>query len=213
MTINEELIKENPVQIYSSESIQKHLHVNLNTEVKEPYHYGDINQHLRSLGQDDIVHLHINSPGGQLASAIELIYNLQQCPATVIGYLGADASSAGSMIFLSCDAWEIHDLSTLMIHNGSGGYAGAVPNMREHSKHVDELLKRCLKKYYKGFLTDEEIQSHIDGRPDQFMFAEEIEERLTNLHQYRIDQYEEQLKEQEDEDESECVLNETDGSD
>tara|TARA_R110000803_G_scaffold13482_9_gene37930 strand:- start:12741 stop:13361 length:621 start_codon:yes stop_codon:yes gene_type:complete len=196
--LREDLEQSNPVQIYSTEVSYKQLHINLNSEIKEAYHYGDINQHLRSLGEGDIVHLHINSPGGALDSAIELVYNLQKCPATVIGYLGADASSAGSMIFLACDDWEIHPLSTMMIHNGTAGSFGSIPEMRNRTEHLDALLSRVLDTFYAGFLSEQEIERHIAGRVDQYMFAEEIEQRLIKLEAYRVEEVKKFTQEMED---------------
>ena len=194
-----------PVQIYSVDHSQKELHINLNAEIKEPYQYGDLNQHLRSLGPEDLVHLHINNPGGALDAAIELAHNLEKCAAQTIGYLGADASSAGSLIFLACDNWIIHDLSTMMVHNASGGSVGTVPNMITRVDHLQKLMEKVFDKYYRGFLTDNEIEDHLKGCPDQYLFAEDIKERLENLSEYRqkeFEKYQQQLEAEQDEYES-----------
>lgn len=189
---------EEDLQVYFIDHSQRELHVNFNTDIKDPSHYGDFNQSLRSLGEEDSLHLHFNTNGGNLNSAVEMINNIQSCPATCIGYLGADASSAGSMMFISCDTWVIHELSTMMIHGPSSGTIGAVPNMVTQVDQLKELSKRVMNKYYKGFLTDEEIQGFIDGRPDMYLFAEEIEERLKNLQKYREEQYEKMVEDMEE---------------
>lgn len=180
---------EEPLQVYSIDHSQRELHVNFNTDIKEPFHYGDLNQSLRSLAENDTLHLHINTNGGHLGSAIEIINNMWDCPATSIGYLSADASSAGSMLFLACDTWVIHEMSTMMIHGPSAGTIGVVPNMIAQVDQLKELSKRVMNKYYKGFLTDEEIQGFIDGRPDMYLFAEEIADRLDKLQVYRKAEY------------------------
>jgi len=187
--------KDNPVQIYCVEKSTREIHINLNTEITEPYQYGDLNQNLRSLSGEDVVYLHINSPGGRLDSTLELIHNIQQCKAEGVGCLGAEANSAGGMIFLVCDSWEIHDLSTMMVHIASGGATGTLPNMVNSTDHLRELSARVFEKFYKGFLSDEEIEDFMKGKPDMYLFAEEIAERLQYLQEHRIELIERAQKE------------------
>lgn len=194
-----ENLKDTPVQIYCVEKSTREIHINLNTEITEPYQYGDLNQNLRSLSEEDTVYLHINSPGGRLDSTLELIYNIQQCPAEVVGCLGAEANSAGGMIFLACNSWEIHDLSTMMIHIASGGAAGTLPIMVQSVDHLKELSARVFNKYYKGFLTEEEIEEFMNGKPDMYLFAEDIAQRLNFLQEHRNELY--LLEQEEDENE------------
>jgi hypothetical protein len=66
-----------------------------------------------------------------------------------------------------------------MIHNYSGGMAGKGHEMKARQKFTDEHLNEAFKSFYKGFLSETEMTSVIDGT-DLWMGTNEVRERWKN---------------------------------
>lgn len=171
-------------QVYVEDIPCKKYDVYLNKAIEDPSQMELINHTVRTAGSNDVVYLHVNTIGGNLSAAIEFCNAIEQSAATVIGFLEAEACSAGSMIFLACDDWHVPDLSTLMVHNLSSGFYGKGHEIISQTDYLKELSKRVLNKFYTGFLTEDEVTLVSEGK-DLYMFAEEIKSRLKNLWEYR----------------------------
>lgn len=173
------------VQIFTDTISSREVNIFINREIGDPSQYGEVNQSLRSVEEHDKVNIFFNSNGGRVDATVEIINNIMVCKAPVIGHLMGDANSAAGMLFLSCDDWVLYELSSMMVHAPSSGLGGHVSNvisggdfLRTHSKL---LMETC----YRGFLTDDEISGLLNGSPDLYMFAEQIDKRLNSLKEYR----------------------------
>mgnify|MGYP000969542371 FL=1 len=64
-----------------------------------------------------------------------------------------------------------------MIHTASMRYGGKQNNFHQYSEFVNKTNEKLMKKYYEGFLTEEEIQQALEGK-DFWFDAQEVVERL-----------------------------------
>lgn len=134
---------------------------------------------IRHAKKDDEIHIYINSYGGQLFTAIQLVSAIQKCEAKVKVTIEGVCLSAATIVFLAGDEHEIHPLSSFMIHNYSGGTFGKGNEMFEQINHEKKWSEKVFRDSYSNFLTEEEIVSVLGGK-DLWMDADEVAKRLKN---------------------------------
>ena len=173
------------VDIYYTTKQINLISIHLNKGLGLPYLYNNLSQSLRSTSEEDEVSMHINGEGGGLSALHSIISAMSDCPAKITGYLDGEAQSAHSAIFLHCDDWVLNENSTMMIHAATGGSGGHIASLVSSVDFMKEQNKRFMFNTYSGFLTENEIETLINGAPDMFLFPEEILKRLGNLVEYR----------------------------
>lgn len=144
------------------------------TDAKE---YQDWNQLMRQAGENDAVIIHINSSGGEIFTAIQLMRSISQCPATVVASVEGMCMSAATLIFLCADVCEISDHSHFMFHTYSSGNWGKGHEQLESVMADNKWATQLFKQVYKDFLTDKEIEEMIRGK-DYWMTPDQVTKRL-----------------------------------
>ncbi len=82
------------------------------------------------------IHVHINSPGGEVASGIAIYNALRSHPATIVTHVDAEAASMASVVAMAGDQRLISSNAWMMIHDPWAAMAG---NAREFRKMADVL--------------------------------------------------------------------------
>ena len=152
------------------------LDVYLNTGIDEPSYYSEICYILSTLTEDETVYFHINTPGGVLDSAFQLVDAIKGCRATTIARLTGTVASAGTIIALSCDKLIVAEHTSFMIHNYSAGAYGKGNELKARQEHIDKSTNDAFKEFYSGFLADKEIKEIINGK-DIWLTADEVRMR------------------------------------
>ena len=152
------------------------LDVYINTNIDEPSCYSEICYILSTLTEDETVNFHINTPGGILDSAFQLVDAIKGCRATTVAKLTGTVASAGTIIALSCDKLIIAEHTSFMIHNYSAGAYGKGNELKARQEHIDKSTNHAFKEFYSGFLTDKEVEEVIDGK-DIWLTADEVRMR------------------------------------
>ena len=132
---------------------------------------------IRSTGENDVVKIHINSYGGDLFTAIQMMRVLGECQATVIVSVEGACMSAATMIFMHADAFEVSSHSMFMFHNYSGGTFGKGGEMLDQLQHERAWSEKLLRDIYSDFLTEKEIDSMLNNK-DIWMDGDEVVKRL-----------------------------------
>ena len=135
---------------------------------------------LKTAHPNDIVHIHINTPGGDMYTTMQIINSIRACPATVATHADGQVASAGSLIFFSGDMMSVAELSTFLIHNGSGGIGGKMSDMHLQS---DDLKATCYKIFhsvYEPFLTSDEVDKVLSG-VDIYLDSEQVIGRINKV--------------------------------
>ena len=149
----------------------------LTGNIGEAKEYQDWNQMLRTCHDHDIVTIHINSNGGDIFTAIQLMKAISDSPATVVASVEGMCMSAATFIFLVADICEIAEHSHFMFHNYSSGNWGKGHELLAVTQADDRWARNLMKKTYKGFFTDNEIEKIIDGR-DVWLTPDEVIKKL-----------------------------------
>lgn len=134
---------------------------------------------IRHAGDSDVVKIYINSPGGDLFTAIQFMRVLAETEATVIASVEGACMSAATMIFLCAEQFEVTPHSMFMFHNYSGGTFGKGGEMIDQLQHERKWSEGLLREVYADFLSEDEITSILDNR-DIWLDGKEILARLTN---------------------------------
>lgn len=137
---------------------------------------------LQSAGEDDLVIIHVNSPGGYLDTAIQLITQIKTSDAQVVCQIESQCCSAATMIALACQGLICYPHAYMMIHTSSGCSFGKQSDIKRQEDFYNEWLDNFFKDIYKDFLTEKEIQDVLGGK-DIWLNSDEVMERF----KHRVD--------------------------
>lgn len=149
-------------------------------EIKRADEYIDWFDIIRNAGKNDVVNIHINSYGGDLFTAIQMIRVLGECEGTVVCSVEGACMSAATMVFLCADGFEVSGHSMFMFHNYSGGTIGKGGEMYDNIVHERKWSEKLLREIYNNFLTEDEIVSVLNNK-DIWMDGDEVIKRLESM--------------------------------
>lgn len=149
----------------------------LSGEIKRAEEYIEWFDIIRNAGKNDVITVHINSYGGDLFTAIQMMRVLGECEGTVVTSVEGACMSAATMVFLCADGFEVSNHSMFMFHNYSGGTIGKGGEMYDNIIHERKWSENLLREIYADFLTAEEVESILNNK-DIWMDGEEVIKRL-----------------------------------
>jgi ATP-dependent protease ClpP protease subunit len=152
----------------------------LSGEIEEASKYINWFDTIRNAVKGDIIRININSFGGDLFTAIQMIRVLQETEADVICSVEGACMSAATMIFLQGSTYEVSDHSMFMFHNYSGGTIGKGGEMYDNILHEKKWSEKLLREIYEDFLTEVEIESILNNK-DIWMDSDEVIDRLKTI--------------------------------
>ena len=86
-----------------------------------------------------VIHLHINSPGGDVFDGRAMATNIRQHPSKVIAHIDGLAASAATYVALAANEVEIADGAFFMIHNAWTIALGNAADMRDTAELLDKV--------------------------------------------------------------------------
>lgn len=175
MTDLKDLIANDGTNIYQKALVNMHSYYVY--DIEEPSNYAEWIEKIRMAGENDIIKFHINSYGGDLFTAIQLLRAMNESSATIIASCEGACMSAATLIFLAADQFEVSPHSMFMFHNYSGGAFGKGGEMMDQLVHERLWSEKLLQEVYSDFLTVKEIQSLLDNK-DIWMDGDEVVDRL-----------------------------------
>jgi ATP-dependent protease ClpP protease subunit len=157
----------------------------LTGEISSPEDYVEWYEIIRNASETDIIKIHINSPGGNLFTAVQLMRVMAECEAKIITSVEGACMSAATMVFLCGHGFEISEHSMFMFHNYSGGTIGKGGEMYDNIMYERKWSDKFMRSVYDNFLTEEEIQSILENK-DIWMAPEEVFKRLNKKEELMI---------------------------
>jgi ATP-dependent protease ClpP protease subunit len=149
-------------------------------DIQEPQYYTELFYTLRTASETDLIYLHLNSPGGEFDTGLQIINNVLASDAHVVTVLEARAYSMAALIFLSGDELVIHDNCQLMFHIYSGSFAGRGNEQQAEVIAVGNWFDKVMTRICTPFLSEAEVGRILKGS-DVWMDSDEIRRRLTRL--------------------------------
>lgn len=130
-------------------------------------------------GNETII-IHLNTPGGRLDIAMQIINAIKGSDAEVITLADGEVASAGSLILFSSTQIAIQPYSYIMLHDGSEGTRGKLNENLKQAQFSHKLITKLYKDIYIPFFSEEEIEQVLEGK-DLWLMSEEVNERLKKI--------------------------------
>lgn len=163
---------------YYKQTLQVSIHhFYITKEIGDVEPFLDMINVLKTAEPHDTIFISLNTPGGKLHTAVQIISAIRQSQATVITSLEGFVASAGTLIFLAGHKYIVNPNCTFMLHNYSHGPLGKGNEVALQVRHMEEYFKKLARDLYSNFLTPSEIEELINGK-DFWMESEEVLARL-----------------------------------
>ncbi len=176
--------KDRPYSFYQQKMASRQLHYYISGPVEEPARYTEMIHQIRCAGQNDIVNIHLNTPGGLVSTGVQLISAMRASQAHIVTHLEGEACSMGALLFLVADEMVVYDDSLLMFHNYSGSAFGKGHELTAVIEATNKWYSKLAKTVCTPFLTADELQKIFDGA-DMWMLSDEVEKRLKKMAKQR----------------------------
>jgi len=173
-------MKRKPYKQYNQIFTASHYHFYLSESIGAPADYVDMVHTIMCANESDTIFIHLNTPGGQLETGIQIINAIQNTAARVVTILESTAYSMGSLIFLAGDEMIVNDNCMMMFHNFNGGFVGKGNELTSELEATVKWYATLAKNLYVPFLTEDEL-SRITRGEDMWMQSPEIRQRLENM--------------------------------
>ena len=135
---------------------------------------------IRNARQQDTIKIYINSPGGDLYTALQFLRVMGECEGHLITSVEGACMSAATMIFLSGHEYQVTPHSLFMFHNYSGGVFGKGGEQYDQIQYERAWSEKFMNEVYKDFLTTDEIQSMLNNK-DIWMTSEQVLGRIEKV--------------------------------
>lgn len=165
---------------YETQGVARQISFYLSDEIGAPIEYTDLLYTLRTASSSDLILLHLNTPGGNFDTGLQIINNIAASEAHVVTVLEARAFSMGAMIFLAGDELVVHDTCLLMFHNYSSALIGKGNEQQAQVLATGKWFEKAMRHICRPFLTDDELTRILHGE-DIWMDSDDIRRRLANL--------------------------------
>lgn len=165
---------------YSQMQTIEHVHFYLNKAIGEPDGYTDMIYRITHALPTDVIYIHLNTPGGQLDTGVQMINAMRTSQAKVITILESCAYSLGTLIFLCGDEMIINEHCMMMFHNFNGGMIGKGNELVSELEATVNLFNALAQDIYFPFLSREELDRITRGE-DMWMQTPEIKIRLERM--------------------------------
>jgi ATP-dependent protease ClpP protease subunit len=150
--------------------------ININRPILGAWQFEGAVEVLQRATEDDGVLINLQTPGGSVDATDMLVQAMADCPAHIHTKASGGVCSAGTVILLNSDSFELSKNFYALIHNGSTGSVGKYSDYAAEvvfsTKHHENFIRNS----YEGFLTEEEIDALLKGK-DFWMEGKEFGSR------------------------------------
>lgn len=173
-------LKPKPYYQYEQQYSASHVHFYISEGIGEPKEYVDMIHRINIASPADVIYIHLNTPGGQLDTGVQIINAMQNSQAKIVTVLESMAHSLGTMIFLAGDEMVVNDNCMMMFHNFNGGMVGKGNELTSQLDATVKWFNTLAKKVYIPFMSEDEFE-RISRGEDLWMQSTEIRKRLDRM--------------------------------
>jgi len=173
-------VDDKPYQYYEQKIIRSVHHYYISSAIEGPELYVDMVHRISTAGPDELIYIHLNTPGGQLDTGVQIVNAMLSTAAHVTVGIEGNCFSLGTLIFLAADEFIVHDNCLMMIHNYSGGVFGKGNEQQSQLEAQIKWFNTLSKKLYVPFLSVAEFEKVMRGE-DIWLQSNDIRERLEKM--------------------------------
>lgn len=182
--------KQKPYNQYEASIQLTQIHYHINRGIGDPSEYADMVHRIQHASENDIIYLHLNTPGGQLDTGAYLLNAIEASSGHIVTILEGSVCSLGTLLFLAGDEMVVSDYSRMMFHNYRGGMIGNGQEMAAELKSTQQWMREFADRLYIPFLSEQEVEKIFAGT-DLWLHAPEIIKRLKKMQEIQQAQAEE----------------------
>jgi len=169
-----------PYTFFEQKVAMRALHFYISGPIDEPARYTELIHQIRAAQPNDAIHIHLNTPGGNVATGVQIINAIKSSQGRIITHLEGEVCSMGSILFLAGDEMVVYDNCLMMFHNYSGASTGKGHEITASIEAANKWYTELMKNICSPFLTDKELDRIVRGE-DLWMHSEEIKPRLIKM--------------------------------
>lgn len=174
--------KEYKTEIYYDES-KKLFTAYITDAITAPSDYTNVFNMFAQAKEDETIEVLFCTPGGRKDTLDLLRAAAERTEAFTKAILG-DVASAGTIIPLAFDDLEALPNTEFMIHSASSGQYAKYHEFIAGADFWKKEMPECFRRYYKDFLSTDEMEYVIAGN-DIYLNADEVNERWQNVMKVR----------------------------
>ena len=166
------------IKHYTQSIVQNVHHFYIYGDIEDDIErYSDLLNILKTGSELDTIFIYINSGGGCMRMAIQIVNAMFASDCKIITSLDGEAFSAATLIFLAGQEYIVNDNCSFMLHTYSGGMQGKGSEMITQIEYYEGYARKVFGKFYEKILTEEELEDVIGGK-DKWLDSDELIERL-----------------------------------
>jgi ATP-dependent protease ClpP protease subunit len=146
-------------------------------DIGPPDKYTGAFEKIRNAGEGDQVIIRVNSPGGNLMTAIQFMRAIMESKARIVVSIEGSCMSAATFFLMVADDVQVTDHSLFMFHNYSAIHVGKGGEMWDAVFHERSWSAKLLTDIYKGFFSPEEIEEMLNNR-DFWLSGDDVVNRI-----------------------------------
>lgn len=148
------------------------LDVHIRGAIEDFEDYDDLLKRLADVGADDVVNVHLNTPGGDCSIGFFLIDQFMALPCPVNMIVDYPTYSMGAIMALCGDSLVINPDSYIMFHDYSGGSRGKGGETHMYSTNYRTVFMSRFNRLCQPFLSKKECDNMFRGE-DIYIHAED----------------------------------------
>ena len=177
----------NSFEVRSSPSTAQKHDIYLYGEIEDATQFIDAIEVMESAGENDLVVINLSTPGGNVSATDTFIHAMKGCAAKIVVIATGGVHSAGTLILLSADEFQLSDGFHALFHNGSYGSFGKASDVKSHLEFQAAFSELEAHRYYSGFFSSDEIKDMCNGK-DFWVDAEEFMRRFEMRNEWMREQ-------------------------
>lgn len=138
---------------------------------------------LNRATEDDVVFVHLQTPGGSIDATDTFLSAMRGCEADVIVRASGGVHSAGTIILMNAPSFQLSRNFNALIHNGSTGAGGKFSDFKAMAKAAESQMEDVLRQTYEGFLSPKELDDLIGGK-DYWLDGKQFSERFNKRQEF-----------------------------
>ena len=174
-------VKQNGNKLFASKPMATFHEFYLTGRIEEADEYISVFDMIRHASEEDVIKIYVNSPGGDLFTALQFGRAMGDSDATIIVSVEGQCCSAATIIALAADMVELSNHCVWMCHNYSSGMIGKGHELHSQAEFERDWSIKLMKDIYDGFLSESEIQRMLNGA-DIWMGTDDVMKRLEQRH-------------------------------
>lgn len=166
------------------ESLGSAYKIYLDKDIEEPSKYRNILQCLELATALDRITFYISSDGGELPSGTMIANAIRETQAYTTSVIETCACSAASLIPMVTDNLIMKPHSFIMVHSASYYFGDELQKVKKYVDFQHERIYHLFNAFYKGFLTNSEIEDMVNNSSEMWIGPEDAMKRFLKRKQY-----------------------------